>query len=53
LRDEIRQHRLNPDNYDLRVHLSGIMDSDGPPEREVNIAVGRLLARQNNGKKLK
>jgi len=51
LREEILQRHLNPDDYDLKVHLSGILDSDEPIEKDVDIALARLLARQNTVKK--
>jgi len=51
LRREILQRRLNPEDYDLTVHLSSVLDSDRPVEEELDVPVSRLLARQNgNGK---
>lgn len=53
LRREILQKRLNPEDYDLTVHLSSVLDSDKLVEQELDVAVSRLLARQNgngNGK---
>jgi hypothetical protein len=51
LREEILQKRLNPDDYDLKMHLSGILDSDEPVEKDVDIALARVLAKQNALKK--
>jgi hypothetical protein len=51
LRAEILQKRLDPDDYDLKMHLSGILDSDEPIEKDVDIALGRVLAKQNALKK--
>ena len=48
LRREILQKRLNPEDYDLTVHLSSVLDSDKPVEQELDVAVSRLLARQND-----
>ena len=48
LRREILQKRLNPDDYDLTVHLSSVLDSDKPVEKELDIAVSKLLERQNH-----
>jgi len=47
LRREILQRRLNPEDYDLTVHLSSVLDSDRPVEEELDVPVSRLLARQN------
>ena len=47
LRREILQKRLNPEDYDLTVHMSSVLDSDKPVEQELDVAVSRLLARQN------
>ena len=47
MREEILQKRLNPDDYDLKVHLAGILDSDEPIEKDVDIPLARLLAKQN------
>jgi hypothetical protein len=48
LRREILQKRLNPGDYDLTVHLSSVLDSDKPVEKELDVAVSRLLERQNH-----
>ena len=47
LRTEILQKRLNPDDYDLTVHLSSVLDSDKPVEKELDVAVSKLLEKQN------
>jgi len=52
LREEILQKHLNPDDYDLNVHLSGILDSDEPIEKDADIALARVLAKQNALKKV-
>jgi len=51
LREEILQKHLNPDNYDLKVHLAGILDSDEPIEKDVDIALAKVLAKQNHGQR--
>jgi hypothetical protein len=47
LREEILRKRLNPEDYNLQLHLSSILDSDASPEKDVDIVLSRVLARQN------
>jgi len=52
LREAILEKGLNPNDYDLGVHLSSVVDSDAPPEKEANLAVNKILAKQNVGKRI-
>jgi hypothetical protein len=47
LRREILAKRLNPDDYNLTVHLSSVLDSDAPPEKTLELEVTKVLSRQN------
>jgi hypothetical protein len=44
LRREILARGLNPDDYDYQLHLSGILDSDAPPEK-FNFSLAKVLTR--------
>jgi hypothetical protein len=46
LRQEILHKHLNPEDFRLDVHYSSIVDSDG--EKDLNITVSKVLARQNS-----
>jgi len=47
LRREILAKRQNPDDYNLHVHLSAVLDSDAANEKAVDFEVSRVLSRQN------
>jgi hypothetical protein len=39
--------RLNPDDYNLTVHLSSVLDSDASPEKALELEVTKVLPWQN------
>jgi hypothetical protein len=48
LRKQILQKRLNPDDFDLQLHLSAVLESNAGSEKDIDIGVSRLLARQKS-----
>lgn len=47
LHEAILEKGLDPKDYNLSVHLSNVLDSDGPLEKEPHLPVSKILSRRN------
>jgi hypothetical protein len=47
LAQEILAKGLDPNDYNLKVHLSSVIDSDASPEKFIDLEVKKVLSRQN------
>lgn len=52
LRREILEKRLNPDDFDLRLHLSAVLESNAGSDKDLDLKITKLLARQNHFAKI-